>query len=646
MQVSHRGKVSMRPLSAACMVLCVLSALRFASASADETTPRSLFIMNTDGTEVRHVLHVAGFRSLGSPRFAHDGRRLVFAARNPNADKNRLFAAGIDGAGLVDVSPGAWADWSPDDKQVAFSAGSSTALEQGIWVQNIDGRGRSRMASGVAPRWSPDGSRLAFILGSLKLLDLADGSTRELLPKLQDFKTVRHNFDWSPDGRRLAAVVEFANQRRAVLIVDAESESPQARVRLESTVNDVTWSPDGKTLAVSILDEATREHRIHLLPADGDEAPQAIAGQEGDNREPAWSPDGKQLAFASSRGDIAWKPAVELARQASLEPFKSFDSGGTCYSLDLAPDGRTALLGGNLGNRHMKVWDVQTGEVLRDIDLVGIFVDISPNGKEAACWVLPRTTVTYFNLEDGATLREFDQGGMVIFLSFSGDGSRIVCGSRDGMVKVFDVTSGQPLVELKHEQPAGNGALSPDGSLVATSAENKVFLWEAASGKKLREIEHPAMVWGLAFSPDGARLATGTGGTPIGNIAEQKVPVGDDNTIRLWNVADGRLVRDMKGHEHVVSTLAFSPNGRRLASGGFDKTLRLWDVESGQELDREGGESWIMKVVFSNDGSQVLTSGGNRRDSPDARRMIDTPEERVRVYRVVGGPTPTEAPGE
>ena len=200
---------------------------------------------------------------------------------------------------------------------------------------------------------------------------------------------------------------------------------------------------------------------------------------------------------------------------------------------------------------------------------------------------------------------------------------------------VFDLKSGEEVSRLDHGAPVGTGALSPDGRIVATAVASKVVLWDAGSGQKLRELEHPAMVWSVAFSPDGSRIATGTGGTHIGQVSEQRVPVSDDNTLRIWDVAEGKIIREMRGHKHAIPAAAFSPDGRRLASGSADGTLRLWDAESGRELASETGKSWIMKLVYSYDGSLILTSGGNYRESPEARRITDVPEERVRVYRVL-----------
>jgi WD40 repeat protein len=106
---------------------------------------------------------------------------------------------------------------------------------------------------------------------------------------------------------------------------------------------------------------------------------------------------------------------------------------------------------------------------------------------------------------------------------------------------------------------------------------------------------HTLSVDGIAFSPDGRALASGSA----------------DNTVKLWDAATGRELRSLTGHANHVTTVVFSPDGRLLASGGLDRTVKVWDVFTGQELRAFRGHSApITSLAFSPDG-RLLASGSN-----------------------------------
>lgn len=136
-------------------------------------------------------------------------------------------------------------------------------------------------------------------------------------------------------------------------------------------------------------------------------------------------------------------------------------------------------------------------------------------------------------------------------------------------------------------------AFSPDGRTLATGCSDKTIrLWDVASGRLLRTLKgHLDAVWALAFAPDGHTLASGC----------------SEKTIRLWEVAAGRLVRTLEGHTEWICALAFAPDGQVLASASLDYTVRLWDSASGTLLQTLSHPSAVSIVAFSPNG-QTLAS--------------------------------------
>ena len=139
-------------------------------------------------------------------------------------------------------------------------------------------------------------------------------------------------------------------------------------------------------------------------------------------------------------------------------------------------------------------------------------------------------------------------------------------------------------------------AFSPDGRLLAVATGIGLYLYDIPALSEVRFIATDTALVSVAFAPDGRLLASAS----------------DDETVRLWDVASGQLVRTLEGPADRVMSVAFAPDGRLLASGSSDKTIRLRDVQTGDLLRTlEGHTSRVNIVAFSPDGRLLASGSGD-----------------------------------
>lgn len=438
----------------------------------------------------------------------------------------------------------------------------------------------------------PDGKRIVAGLGdgSIVIVELTNGVIRRLSGHQKEVLGLAV----TPDGRHLVSSAEHST----LLIWDLSSGTPERLEGLGGPAWSIVITPGGDRVLA-----ASRDGAIGIWSLADRRKVATLEGHRMAVTALALSRDGRILVSGSSNGSLRVWDLVEMQTLGFIQV------GGT-KALALFADGRRALV----ANGRLRLWDLSAPlldgleEHRRTITAVA-FVPGSPLLVSASS----DCKLKVWNTSNGREVRTLlGHTGAVETVAVTPDGLRAISGSYDKTLKIWDLRTGAVLRTLTgHEGEVFALCLSADGRLAVSGGSYlDIRVWSLADGSVIHTRKRPGSsgyLTTLAASPDG-RLAI------IGFQDE-----GDESPVIL-DLATGRVLGRLRGHEAAVQTSLILPDGHRILTGSYDATIRMWDLASQRELRRlEGHADRILSLAVT----------------PDSRHAVSTSDDNtLRVWKL------------
>ncbi|MCX5659777.1 MAG: protein kinase [Planctomycetota bacterium] len=456
------------------------------------------------------------------------------------------------------------------------------------------------VAFGPDGRTALSGSRLPDM--TLKLWDLPTGRVvRTFVGHSESVGCVAI----SPDGR---TALSCSPEKTLRLWDLSTGKNVRTFIGHADSVNSVAFSPDGRS-ALSGSGDKT----LKLWDLETGEVIRTLTGHTKGVGRVAFSPDGRTALSGSV------DKSMKLWDLTTGKELRNFNVNSWVYDVAISPNGRVALSGSE--DKTLRLWDLETGEVIRTFTghTGGVWrVTFSPDGRTALS--SSGDTIKHWDLSTGIDIRTLTgHAGRVGGVPFSPDGRTAISCSWDKTLKLWDLSTGREVRTLTgHIGAVKSVAISPDGRTAMSGASEATTItvgdtsyragfgggknfkfWDLATGKTLRSVfGHEHFVDGVAFGPDGRTALTGGSG---------------DEPAKLWDLASGKTLRVLAGHSDSVFCVALSPDGREALSGSTDKTLKLWDVASGNEIRTLTGHTdRVHAAAFSPDGRRAISASNDK----------------------------------
>ena len=465
---------------------------------------------------------------------------------------------------------------------------------------------------------TPDGHWLAVIRpggaadredSGIEMWDTVNQTQPKFLPIKRQIRTQQ----FSPDGQWLAVGdgngwIHLWNR------TTMETRPFQAH---ELPILSLAFSPDGQTLATGSSDETIQLWEVATLA----QKLKSFDGQIGPVCSLAFSPDGKFLASGGRDSPVRFWALDAAGPSDLITDLKSDKNGNFVFSPD------ASLMAGGCLDNTIRIWDVATLKEQYRLTNACYVVAFTGDGKKLlasaadgiACW---------WDFRAGAkqSVPQFAGLAQLSSANLSPDRRVAAVGRDDGAIQLLEIDSGKILDTYRgHTDAITAVAFAPGGTRIVSGSRDKTLrLWDVKNPEKSLKTwtEPQGAVGGMAISRDGRMMVSGCGA----------------GAIKFWDLRHpGKSFASINWHRSAIRTLAFSPDNKILASGGEDKSVKLWDFASRRQLGSFQFDDAIRLVAFSPDGNNlaVVTDNGTLR----LLRAMTLPEadEENRTFYSGGG---------